>query len=139
MGEKYQYRSEASVVDLPRGVKATDIPNGVVLRGPTGAALLVDYDDEGKMAESGTEVEIGSWLSCVKGAIPVDMVILVHSVRGEGQILLKSLEVNRLLRGGKTLAVNEAAKEGVLPQFVETLYKKYMEGHVRKAKKCTAG
>ena len=124
---EYQFKSEASVVNLPRKVKPTDIPNGVVLRGPSGEALLIDYDEDGKMSESGTEVAIGKWLPSLGKTIPEDMVILVHSVKGDGEMLLKSLEVNRLLRNGRPLKVKEAAREGILPNFIETLREKFME------------
>lgn len=134
MGE-YKYKSEASVLNLERKMKPTDIPNGVVIRGPAGEALLVDYDENGKMEDSGTEVTFEQWLPSLGESIPEDMVILVHSVRGEGQMLLKSLEVNRLLRNGRPLKIKEAAREGVLQQFVETLRKKYLEGMASKGEK----
>ena len=130
----YQYKSEASVLDLERDIKPTDIPNGAVLRGPADEALLVDYDDDGKMLDSGTEVTIGKWMPGIGKTIPEDMIILVHSVKGEEQMLLRSLEVNRLLRDGIPLKVKIAAREGILPQFVETLREKYMEG--LKEKQC---
>jgi hypothetical protein len=136
MSEKYQFTSEASVVNLERGINPTDIPNGLVMRGPAGEPLLVDYDDNGQMCNSGTEVEIGKWLPTIGKVIPVDMVILVHSVKGEGQMLLKSLEVNRIMRDGKKLTVQEAAREGVLPQFAETIRQKYMESLEEKGAAC---
>lgn len=132
MEQGYQFRSEASVVNLKREIRPTDVPNGVVLRGPAGKPILVDYDDKGKMADSGTEIEIGKWLSSVGKVIPDDMMILVHSVKGDGEMLIKSLEVNRLLRNGQRLTVQQAAKGGVLPQFAETLREKYLEGLEKK-------
>lgn len=134
----YEYRSEASIVNSDREIRATDIPNGVVVRGPGGKPILVDYDDDGKMVNSGTEVEIGDWLSGIGKSIPEDMVILVHSVKGDGQMLLKSLEVNRILRNGKKMSVAQAAKEGVLPKFVETLREKFVKTLEKKGSKCVS-
>lgn len=124
---EFQFKSEASVVRLQREIKSTDIPNGVVLCGPTGEPMLIDYDADGKMEDFGTEVTFGEWLPSLGDTLPEDMVILVHSVKGDGQMLLKSLEVNRLLRNGRPLKVKEAAREGVLPKFIETLREKYLE------------
>lgn len=132
MEQGYQFRSEASIRFNSREIRSTDVPNGVVLRGPTGKPILVDYDEQGKMVNSGTEIEIGKWLLSVGKVIPDDMMILVHSVKGDGEMLIKSLEVNRLLRDGQRLTVQQAAKEGVLPQFAETLREKYLEGLEKK-------
>jgi hypothetical protein len=99
----------------------TDVPNGVVMRGPRGNPILVDYEDDGKMSNSGTEVEIGEWLPGMSKSIPGDVIILVHSVRGEKEVLIKSLAINQIDRDGNKLTVAQLAKSGTLPGLVEKL------------------
>lgn len=118
---------EASVLGARTIVDNTDIPNGFVVMGPADKPVLVDFDDSGKLVSRGVEVEIGSWLKGLGDKIPEDAVILVHSVKGPDQILIRSLEVNRITKNGQPVTVREAARLNLLPKVVETLREKYIE------------
>ena len=87
-------------------IKSTDIPNGFVFMGPNNKPMLVEFDEKGNAADDGLEIEIGSWLKKLHedNDLPGDAMVLVHFVEGESQILIKSLEVERLLKEGKRIS-----------------------------------
>jgi len=125
---KWQAVVEASVLTTQESMKEVDIPNGFVVRGPTEKPVLVDFDKDGKLVSKGLEVEMGSWLKSLgEEGIPEDVVVLVHSIKGNDQILIKSLEVNRITKDGEKISVKEAARLNLLPQVVESLREKYIE------------
>jgi hypothetical protein len=109
-------------------MKSTDIPNGFVFMGPNDKPMLVEFDDNGNAADDGLEIEIGSWLNKLHedNDLPGDAMVLVHFVEGESQILIKSLEVERLLREGKRISAMDVAKNGILRDLAKALREKYI-------------
>lgn len=130
--DKWQTVVEATILVGYKKMSITDIPNGFVIRGPADKPVLVDFDEQGKLVSKGLEVEMGDWLKGFGDTVPDDVVVLVHAVKGESQILIKSLEVNRIMKGGESIAVKEAARLNLLPQVVEALRETYMENMQKK-------
>ena len=124
---KWQTVVEATVLTDYKEMKLTDIPNGFVIMGPADKPVLVDFDEKGKLVSKGVEVEISNWLTGLGDKLPEDVVVLVHSIQGDDQMLIKSLEVNRILKDGKKVTVKEAARLNLLPQVVEALREKYLD------------
>jgi hypothetical protein len=120
---------ESSVLPIKREIRATDVPNGVVVSGPNGKPLLVDFDDKGRILNKGTQVSIEGWFESIgiKDSVPEEMLILVHSVKGDDQMLVKSLEVSRLYCGKERLSVKEAMRRRVFKRLAETIRRKYIE------------
>ena len=119
-----------SQVEVPKEIKPTDIPNGFVVRAPSGKPALIDYDDKGNpQMENHVELSMDNWMTdlAVNGKMPEDVFILVHTVKGDERMLVKSLEVSHMHKDNKLISVREVARLGVLGTFAETIYKKYME------------
>lgn len=112
-------------------MKPTDIPNGFVFLGPNDKPMLVAFDEEGNAADDGLEIDVGSWLKGVQedNALPDDALILVHFVEGENQVLIKSLEIERLLKGGNRISTMDVANHGVLRDLAKSLREKYLQDH----------
>jgi len=124
---KWQVTVEDSVSIEAGNVKPTDFPNGVVVCGPNKKPVLIDFDASGKLENKGTEISMGDWLRNLGPELPDDIVVLVHSVKGDDDMLVKSLEVNRILKDGKKITVDEAARLNCLTQVIEALFEKYVE------------
>jgi len=109
-------------------MKSTDIPNGFVFMGPNAKPMLVEFDEDGNAADDGREIEIGSWLERLQedNDLPDDALVLVHFVEGDDQILIKSLEVERLLRGKERVSAMDVARKGVLREFAKALRGRYL-------------
>ena len=106
----------------------TDIPNGFVVVGPSGKPILVDFDDNGKSTDRGTEIDISGWQKKMRdGQLPVNTLILVHAVVGEQQILLKHLQSNILQWNGRDATVFEIAKKGSLNPLAEKIRRDYID------------
>lgn len=107
-------------------MKSTDMPNGVVVRGRDGRTILLDFDDAGTAIEQmGTELES---LECWPKGVPANVVMLVHSVKGEKNMLLRSLAtVVVQTKDGKPAAAADLEKRGDLTPFVISLRKSYLE------------
>jgi hypothetical protein len=106
-------------------VKSTDIPNGAVVRGRGGRTVLLDFDDAGTPEEIGTELEPMD--SFPKG-VPANIVVLVHSVKGEKRMLLRSLATIMVAtKDGKPAAAADLEKRGELLPFVASLRQAYIE------------
>ena len=107
-------------------MKSTDIPNGIIVRGPRGVPVLIDFDESGGIENKGTEVSISGWESFDKG-IPDDIAVLVHSVKGEDGMLVRNLEVSRLTDNGEKTTVERIARMGAFPKLAKTLRRRYVE------------
>lgn len=117
-------------------MKSTDIPNGYVVAGMSKGNILVDFDENGKAEKTATEVDISGWPEglIISGRICPDILVLVHSVKGENQILLKRLGAVRLDFKGKQINVAEVAKMGMLNGMAERIRKQYLEEKERMEK-----
>ncbi len=107
-------------------MKSTDIPNGIVVRGPRGVPVLIDFDEKGNIENTGMEVSISGWDSYDEG-IPEDVAVLVHSVKGEEGMLVKNLEISHIQKDGEKTTIGKVAKMGVFNQMAITLREKYIE------------
>jgi hypothetical protein len=110
-------------------MSTTDIPNGYVARGPAGKAILVDFDDNGKALPQATEMSIGGWPETIMkgGFLKSDIIVLVHSVRGEEQVLLKRILVCQLKFEDNPITVEEVARRGWLNATAEKMRRDYLE------------
>lgn len=109
-------------------MKPTDIPNGYVVKGPAGRNILVDFDDKGKAENQAAEVTIAGWPDSImlRGVVRHDVLVLVHSVKGEGEMLVKRLLASQLALDGKPISVDMVAKRGQLTKMAEKVYADYM-------------
>lgn len=113
---------------MESSMNSTDIPNGFIFMGPNAKPMLVEYDDKGEASDEGLEIEVGSWLKKIQedNALPDDAVILVHFVEGESQVLIKSLEIERLLKEGERVSAMDIASRGGLRGLAKALREKYL-------------
>lgn len=72
-------------------MKPTDIPNGFVILGQMNKPVLIDFDDNGNPFNSGIELKSTGWLN--QGSIKPNIMALVHTVKGDEQMLVKALLV----------------------------------------------
>jgi hypothetical protein len=110
-------------------MNTTDIPNGYVVRGPAGKAVLIDFDENGKALSGAVEMSIGGWPETIMkgGFLKADIIVLVHSVRGEEQVLLKRIVVCQLKFEENPITVEEVARRGWLNATAEKMRKDYLE------------
>lgn len=108
-------------------MKSTEIPNGFMILGEKGN-LLVDLED-GKVTDTMVEVEVSGWPDTMmnQGRLKSDLLILVHSVKGESQTLLKRLWVSGFKSHGKPVCVRAVIHSGKLKEIVEANFKQYMD------------
>jgi hypothetical protein len=116
-------------------VKATDIPNGYVVLGPNGTNLLVDYDESGHGESQGTEISLEGWPKemLIRGRILPSMIVLVHTVKGTGSMLIKRLQTREIRTDGMVVPISKLAKMGKLGSVADSIWKEYMETLRRKA------
>jgi hypothetical protein len=107
-------------------MKPTDIPNGIVVKGPRGTPVLIDFDDNGNVENKGVEVSIKGWDAFDDG-IPDDITVLVHSVKGDDGMLVKNLEVSRIMDDGGKTTVGKVARMGAFGKLAKTLRSRYIE------------
>ena len=109
-------------------VKSTDIPNGYVVQGSSGRNILVDIDEKGQPADQAIEVKLEGWPDFImeKGIVRQDILVLVHTVKGESAMLVKRLTANRICMDGKPTSVAQVARRGALNKMVVELWGKHM-------------
>jgi hypothetical protein len=110
-------------------VKTTDIPNGYVVYGPKGKNILVDIDENGKAEHQAMEIELKGWPQFLEenGHLRGDVLVLVHTVKGDGQMLVKRLSVRQLVVDEKAITAREIGRIGKLGATAEMCWKAYME------------
>ena len=115
-------------------MKSTDIPNGFVVVGQMGAPVLIDFDDNGSPVEaSATELTASAPLK--KGCMGKDLIALVHTVKGEQQMLIKTLVVLKLNSGdGKAITAVELGKAKRLLGVAKQIRDKFVEDITLKEK-----
>ena len=109
-------------------MKPTDIPNGFVVLGPGRQNILMDFDDKGKVENKAVEISIEGWpdTTMVKGKVRADVLILVHTVKGDSSMLVKRLSAHQLMRAGNSILVSEVVRMGMLNTMAEKVYRDYM-------------
>jgi hypothetical protein len=107
-------------------MKSTDIPNAYVIRGPSGGPVLVEYDDSGKPKSEGRDITIQGWLEMEGSCVMDGILILVHVVMGEEQMLLKRLRTTRLQLHGKNATIAQVARIGQLSNMAEKIRKDFV-------------
>lgn len=115
-------------------MKSTDIPNGFVILGQMNKPVLIDYDDNGNACQSGTEVNSGGWLD--KAGIKPNVLALVHTVKGEEQMLIKALMVICLtdIDTGKPVTAVQLGKANKLFATAKNIREKYLKEMKRREK-----
>ena len=122
-------------------MKSTDIPNGYVVLGPSGRNILVDFDDNGKAQDTATEITLSGWPIDImaNGRILPTVIVLVHTVKGEGQMLVKRLAARQMRVGGIPIKIEDMAKKGILTRVANDIWKEYvnttLDAFVDEAKK----
>jgi hypothetical protein len=99
-------------------------PNAFVVRGPRETPVLLTFDDDGNVGARGGEVE--GVESMFSNGMTRDTLILVHVVEGDGTMLIKQLEVNKLLMEGKSVDVDVLVRMGSLDGMATRLRKRYI-------------
>ena len=111
-------------------MRSGDIPNGFIVSTADGKPALIDFDESGKaLPEEYTELfDFENWIDeiLVGGRFPSDAFILVHSVKGSGRMLIRSLERSRMTLHGDPISAENAGVMGVLFGFAETVRKNYI-------------
>lgn len=109
-------------------MKSTDIPNGYIVRGPSGNNILVDFDDQGKSENHAVEVTITGWPDSVMdhGRVRSNILVLVHTVKGEQQMLVRRLLASELSLNGQPIGVADVARRGQLSSMAEKVYQDYV-------------
>jgi len=107
-------------------MKSTDIPNGYVVVGPRGVPILVEFNKDGKAEPKGLEVSITGWSDIKQGKLPDGILVLVHSVVGENQMLVKHLRAYRLMIRERGATVAEIARLGKLSVMAEKMRGEYL-------------
>jgi hypothetical protein len=109
-------------------MKSTDIPNGYVVLGPSGRNILVDFDEKGKGQDQALEITLSGWPVdiMVNGRILPTVIVLVHTVKGDGQMLVKRLEARQMCVDGVPVKIEEIAKKGQLTRMANEIWKDYM-------------
>lgn len=121
-------------------MKSTDIPNGCVMRGRKGHNnLLIDIDESGKLSEDCVDISISGWpVEMFKDGVLLDnMIVLVHSVKGESGMLVRRLHACMLSRDNKDLSVRDLSGLGLLKDIVEKVWKDYMVDVINDKSKVT--
>ena len=110
-------------------IKSTDIPNGFMVIGRLGGNVLIDFDDNGKVASEPLPVSIANWPDAVvaNGVIRPDLLVLVHSVKGDEGMLIKRLQVCRMAHEGKEILVRDVVRAGALNITAENIRKEYLK------------
>lgn len=109
-------------------MKSTDIPNGAVVKSPSGMPILIDFDENGEPLLEGTELESDAWLGKGRKGMPDNIVALVHTVKGDDRMLVKALVIVQLAdKSKKPIAASELGKNDKLLDFLKNLRKSYME------------
>jgi hypothetical protein len=78
-------------------------PNGFVVRGPKETPVLVAFEEDGSVSNRGAEVE--GIERMFPDGLTRDRMILVHVIEGDGTMLVKQLEVNKLIMDGEPVDV----------------------------------
>jgi hypothetical protein len=117
-------------------MKSTDIPNGFVVMGQAGLPVLIDFDDDGNPVESGLEMKSDGWLD--KKHLGPDLIALVHTVKGEENMLVKAVCVMRLSNKGMPITAVQLGKAKQLMETAKNLRDKYIEGITLREKDPTA-
>jgi len=110
-------------------VKSTDIPNGFMVIGRLGGNVLIDFDDNGKVSSEPLPVSVANWPDAVvaNGVIRPDLLVLVHSVKGDEGMLIKRLQVCRMAHEGKEIMVRDVVRAGALNITAENVRKEYLK------------
>jgi len=116
-------------------LKSWEKPNGFVVRGPSGSPALVAYKEDGTIENGATELSIMSWLKSVMKpdrTFPEDTLILVHVVEGDGTMLIKSLEVNKLTWFNEPTTAAEVVRMGAMESLAQKLRDRFIEKELAK-------
>jgi len=104
-------------------------PNAFVVRGPRETPVLVAFDEEGKVSNRGASVDAIE--AMFPSGLSGDTLILVHVVEGAGTMLVKQLEVNKLLMEGSPVNVSVLIQMDRLDDMAERLRDKYVQKAAR--------
>src|SRR3990172_6914062 len=104
-------------------MRSTDIPTGLVFNGPEDNLMLVDFDEQGNLSENGKLMSIGPWLTNMMkdGRLPENAVVMVHTVEGNEQMLVKCLDVHLMTESGHPVSVTKMIANNVLPGMAKKM------------------
>jgi len=103
-------------------------PNGFVVRGPKETPVLVAFEDDGSVSNRGATVEDIERM--FPHGLTRDRLILVHVVEGDGTMLVKQLEVNKLLMEGESVDVAVLVMMDKLNDMAKRLRGKYIQRRI---------
>jgi len=101
-----------------------------VVRGPKETPVLIAFDEDGKVSNRGAAVEAIETM--FPDGLTRDRLILVHVVEGDGTMLVKQLEVNKLLMEGEPVDVAVLVMMDKLNDMAISLREKYIQKRIAK-------
>jgi len=110
-------------------MNTTDIPNGYVVRGPSGKNAFIEMDHNGKSEEKAIGIELTGWPDLMDrhGILKSDTLVLVHAVWGESGSLFKRLDSTHLIYNNEPVTVESIAKRGLLRDTAQKIWQDYMD------------
>jgi len=104
-------------------MKPTDIPNGAIVVAK-GMPILVDFDDNGN-PEEGDGMELKG--SQYEKTLPCNRMLLVHTVKGEEAMLIRSLQTFQIAdKQGKPVAATDLGRKNELLPLLKKIRAEYV-------------
>lgn len=116
--------SETKLMASDECLASWEKPNAFVVRGPRETPILVAFEDNGKVSNRGGEMD--EIEKMFPDGLTRDRLILVHVVEGNGTMLVKQLEVNKLLMEGEPVDVAVLVMMDKLNDMAIKLREKYI-------------
>ena len=110
-------------------MKSTDIPNGCVMRGFQGKNnILIDIDERGKLSSEYREISITGWPTEMfkDGMLLSNLVVLIHSVKGEEGMLIRRLHACTLSMQDRDISIRELLRLKMFVGIIEKIWQDYM-------------
>ena len=110
-------------------MKSTDIPNGCVMQGFKGKSnILIDIDERGKLSSEYREISITGWPTEMfkDGMLLSNLVVLIHSVKGEEGMLIRRLHACTLSMQDGDISIRELLRLKMFVGIIEKIWQDYM-------------
>ena len=104
----------------------SSIPNGIIIRHPSGSPAFITLDEKGKIY--GEVCELSMTDDWVKTALPDNVVIFVHAITGAESLITKRLFMIRLEIEAKEKTVWFLLTTNRLQSVLDDLWNRFMDG-----------
>lgn len=111
----------------------TTIPNGIIIKHPSGTPAFASIDDHGQIYGDVCEMEVTKdWLNI---SLPEDVLVFVHSIAGDGAILTKRLFMVRIeTQDAQGHSVWSLLTTNRLQTIMNDLWVRFMDGKMDEMK-----